>query len=56
MKRIGWAGFVDGKPDFETVVDEYSPPTIETLDVYKSQAEARKRYEDVRAVYVEEKE
>jgi hypothetical protein len=55
IKRIGWAGFVDGKPDFGIVIDSYvdvEDDGIPTVTVYERKKDARLRYQDVREVFV----
>jgi len=55
MKRIGWVGFSDGKPDFQPTSDYYvklGEKGIPVVDVYKTKKEAKKRFEDVREVFV----
>jgi hypothetical protein len=55
MKRIGWVGFVNDKPDFEKTTDDYLPlgeEGVPAMTVYKRKKDAQKRYEDVREVFV----
>lgn len=55
MKRIGWIGYVENKPFFEITTDDFSHMNeegIPMVDVFKSKKEARKRFEDVREVFV----
>lgn len=59
MKRIGWAGFTDGKPFFEPTTDDYvglGDAAISTAEVFKSKKQARKRFQDVRPVFIEEQQ
>jgi hypothetical protein len=53
LKRVGWAGFCDDKPQFDVVTDTYSETPA--LAVYRAKEEARRRFEDVREVFVEAK-
>jgi hypothetical protein len=58
MKRIGWVGFVNDKPYFENTTDDYSTNGSEStpvVDVYKKKKEAKKRFQDIREVFVKEK-
>ena len=44
-----WVGFVDGKPKWWTVSDDYGDyGDCRKLDVYRTKREAKIRYEDVR--------
>lgn len=55
MKRLGWVGFTDDKPYFENVLDTYVQPdekSVSVVDVYKSKKQARRRFQDVREVFV----
>jgi len=55
MKRIGWVGFVNDKPDFEKTTDDYLPlgeEGIPAMNVYKRKKDAVRRYEDVREVFI----
>ena len=54
MKRLGWIGYTDNRPFFEETTDDYSDfgLSIPTVIVYKTKKEARKRFEDVRPVFV----
>jgi hypothetical protein len=55
VKRIGWVGFVTDKPFFEDTVDDYvaiEEPGIPTVIMYKTKKDARKRFQDVREVFV----
>ena len=55
MKRIGWIGYAEDKPFFELTTDEYvgsNESPIFAVDVYKQKKEARRRFEDVREVFV----
>jgi hypothetical protein len=56
MKRIGWVGYVSGRPFFENTVDEYVPPqpAFRVVDVFKLKKDARARFEDVREVFVKD--
>lgn len=54
-RRIGWVGFTSGRPDFENVIDDYTnlgEDGAPAVNVYKNKKEAKKRYEDVREVFV----
>jgi hypothetical protein len=51
LKRIGWMGFTDGSPFFESVTDEYSNSAL-IADVFRSKKEARRRFKDIREVFV----
>ena len=57
MKRIGYAGIVNYKSDFESVTDGYCQggATVQAVNVYKSKTEAKKRYEEIREVFIREK-
>jgi len=54
FKRIGWAGFVNDKPYFENTNDSYSigSATTPIADIFKTKTEAKKRFEDVREVFI----
>jgi hypothetical protein len=52
LKKLGYVGYTDDKPYFERVIDDYS--TMRAVNVYKLKKEARKRFEDVREVFVKE--
>jgi hypothetical protein len=57
LKRIGWVGFCDDKPHFEKTLDDYTKLEEDgtpVLQVFRVKCEARKRYEDVREVFVRE--
>jgi hypothetical protein len=56
--RIGWIGYVDDKPFWEKITDDYchkldGSDAFQGTNIFKSKKEARKRFEDVRPVYVE---
>jgi hypothetical protein len=56
-RRVGWVGFSDNKPHFEVTTDDYTEIEEDgtpVLNVYRVKREARKRYEDVREVFVRE--
>lgn len=57
MKRIGWVGFVGGNPDYEDIIDSYESwgSSVVGVNVYKTKAAAKKRYEDFREVFVKER-
>lgn len=54
MKRIGYVGITDGKPFFEDTTDDYvlGGRSIPIVDVYRSKKEARKRFREIRPVYI----
>lgn len=55
MKRIGWVGYIEDKPDFVDAVDRYvevDSPSIQVTNIFKRKKEAAKRFEDVREVFV----
>jgi hypothetical protein len=59
-KAIGWTGYSDGTPFYEDTYDDYSgllPSDKGTpiLNVFKIKKEARKRFQDIRRVFVEVK-
>ena len=57
LKRIGWVGFCDNKPHFEKTTDDYTKLEEDgtpVLNIYRVKREARKRYEDVREVFIRE--
>lgn len=57
LKRIGWVGYVNDKPYWEEVMDDYdglNEPGAVRVEVFKTKREARKRFEDVREVFVKE--
>ena len=57
-KEIGWVGYSDGKPFFEETYDDYSEIDNKSFDsthIFKNKKIARKRFQDVRRVYVEVK-
>ena len=59
LKRIGWAGFSDGKAFFEDTSDDYTQYNEDgtpVLNVFKVKKEARKRFDDVREVFVKEED
>ena len=48
-----WVGFVDDKPHFGYTADTYRDGTpFDAITVFKSRAEARYRFQDVRRCYV----
>lgn len=58
LKAIGWVGYSDEKPFFENSYDDYigiDEKGFEATDVFKIKKVARKRFQDVRRVYVEVK-
>ena len=55
MKKIGYVGFTDGKPYYEITSDTYvdlGEEGVPVVDVYKFKKEAKKRFQDVREVFV----
>ena len=59
LKRIGWAGFSENKPFFEDTSDDHTECNeagTPMLSVFKVKKQARKRFDDVREVFVKEKE
>ena len=57
LRRVGWGGFSDEEPFYDKVTDMYvelGADGIRVFDVYKSKKEARKRYEDIREVFIKE--
>ena len=55
FKMIGYIGIVDGKPFFEDTSDDYvklGEDSIPMLEVYRSKKEARKRFQEIRPVYI----
>lgn len=55
IKRIGWSGVVDDKLHFEHVTDNYVEnfaPGVLAINVYKSRKEAKKRYQEVREIFI----
>jgi hypothetical protein len=50
FRRVGWAGFCDDRLYFQMTTDTYSKAAM--ADIYKSRREARKRFQDVREVFV----
>lgn len=50
LKRIGWVGYCEDKPYLENVHDDYG--MFSGAELFKSKKEARKRFEDVRPVFV----
>jgi hypothetical protein len=53
MKRIGFVGIVDSRPDFGYVFDEYCDGIgVAGVTIYRSKKEARKRFEKVLPVYI----
>jgi hypothetical protein len=53
-KVLGWVGFTDDKPYWESCGDDYSKigETFQATNIFKSKKEARKRFQDVRPVVV----
>ena len=51
---IVWAGFVDGHLDFNPVKDAYEADSTMRPALYRTRAEARKRYFDVRRIVIDE--
>ncbi len=45
-----WVGFTEGIPHKGPIRDDYG--TVGCVQIFGSQAEARKRFQDVRRVYV----
>lgn len=59
MKRIGWVGIVNSKPYFEKTTDDYVgilSSSIQSVVVYKSKKEAKRRFEVVRPVFIDEEQ
>jgi hypothetical protein len=54
MEQIGWCGMVGDKPFYENVTDEYSlrAEFCVAVNVYRSKKEAKKRFQEVFAVYI----
>jgi len=53
---IGYVGIVNGKPDFCPTTDDYvgiGEDGVQAANIFKSRREARKRYQQVAAVYIE---
>ena len=56
-RKLGWVGFVEKRPHFEKTSDDYTKLEEDgtpVLNIYRVKREARKRYEDVREVFVRE--
>lgn len=56
VRRIGWVGFVDGRAEFENERDGYceGEMVISAARIFRNRKEARKRFQDVREVFVRE--
>ena len=55
LKRVGWIGFSDDKPFFETVTDDYTKlheAGFQATNVFKDKKEAQKRFQDIRKVFI----
>jgi len=55
MKKLGYVGYVSSKPFFEDTADDYTKlgeRGTPVLNIYKIKKEAKKRFEDVREVFV----
>lgn len=58
FRRVGWMGYSDNKPFYENVTDGYCElgQHVVAANIYKKKAEAKKRFQDVRPVFVAVKE
>jgi hypothetical protein len=54
LKKLGYVGYVDDKPYFDWIVEPYYYGLANGVEVYKLKKEAKKRFEDVREVFVKE--
>lgn len=57
MKRIGWIGYVNDEPDWESVYDNYVETRedgVVAVNIFQYKKDALERYEDVRPVYVKD--
>ena len=57
FRQIGWTGFTDDKAYFCPMTDSYcnDGEQVFATDIFRSKKAARKRFEDVREVFVRER-
>jgi hypothetical protein len=57
LRKIGWVGIENDRAYFHPQQDEYCEDDKWPMecDIFKSKREALKRFEEVRAVYVQER-